>query len=112
MLKTSFALAAAVLGTAILGSQTAQGSTIDTFNLVETGWDAYSIITGVGPANPNGLLTASFSGSVEADGFIALADLWWTPFSGQKKGPFLDRAAALKMKESQCLKPARVTHPA
>lgn len=75
MLKTSFALAAAVLGTAILGSQTAQGSTIDTFNLVETGWDAYSIITGVGPANPNGLLTASFSGSVEADGFIALADL-------------------------------------
>ena len=28
------------------------------------------------------------------------------------KRPFLDRAAALKMKESQCPKPARVTHPA
>jgi hypothetical protein len=37
--------------------------------------------------------------------------LWWTPFIGQKKTPSLDRAAALKMKESQCLKFARVTHP-
>ena len=37
--------------------------------------------------------------------------LWWTPFFGQKKVPSLDRAAALKMKESQCLKFARVTHP-
>jgi hypothetical protein len=36
----------------------------------------------------------------------------WTPFFGQKKTPFLDRAAALKMKESQCLEFARVTHPA
>ena len=38
--------------------------------------------------------------------------LWWTPFFGQKKTSSLDRAAALKMKESQCLKFARVTHPA
>src|ERR1700688_3406507 len=30
--------------------------------------------------------------------------VWWTPFFGQKKAPSLDRAAALKMKESQCLK--------
>jgi hypothetical protein len=34
--------------------------------------------------------------------------IFWT-----KKDPFLrDRAAALKMKESQCLKFVRVTHPA
>ena len=33
-----------------------------------------------------------------------------TPFFGQKRTPFLDRAAALKMKESQCQKFARVTH--
>ena len=39
-------------------------------------------------------------------------EVWWTPFFGQKKTPSLDRAAALKMKESQCPKPARVTHPA
>jgi hypothetical protein len=38
--------------------------------------------------------------------------LWWTPFFGQKKTPSLDRAAALKMKESQCLKFAKATHPA
>ncbi len=74
MLKTSFALAAAVLGTAILGSQTAQGSTIDTFNLVEPAGCLFHHYGGR-PANPNGLLIASFSGSVEADGFIALADL-------------------------------------
>ena len=39
-------------------------------------------------------------------------DLWWTPILGQKRGPSLDRVAALKIEESQCLKPARVTHPA
>ena len=39
-------------------------------------------------------------------------ELWWTPFFGQKKTPSLDRAAALKMKESQCQKFARVTHRA
>jgi AcrR family transcriptional regulator len=38
--------------------------------------------------------------------------VWWTPFFGQKETPSLDRAAALKMKESQCLKFARVTHRA
>jgi len=38
--------------------------------------------------------------------------LWWTPFFGQKKTPSLDRTAALKMKESQCQKFARVTQPA
>ena len=38
--------------------------------------------------------------------------LWWTPFFGQKRPPSLDRGAALKMKESQCLKYARVIHPA
>ena len=36
----------------------------------------------------------------------------WSWFSGQKKGSFLDRAAALKMEKSQCPKPARVTHRA
>ena len=36
--------------------------------------------------------------------------LWWTPFFGQKKTPSLDRAAALKMKESQCLKQAFNCH--
>jgi hypothetical protein len=39
------------------------------------------------------------------------AGMRWTPFSGQKKTPSLDRAAALKIEESQCLKYARVTHP-
>ena len=38
--------------------------------------------------------------------------MWWTPFFGQKNDPFLDRAAALKMKESQCPQYAKVTHPA
>jgi len=41
-----------------------------------------------------------------------VAVVWWTPFFGQKKTPSLDRAAALKMKESQCLKFAKVTRPA
>jgi hypothetical protein len=42
------------------------------------------------------------------DGLITVMD----PISWTKKDPSLDRAAALKMKESQCLKFARVTHPA
>jgi hypothetical protein len=33
--------------------------------------------------------------------------LWWTPFFGQKRPPSLDRAAALKMKECQCIEFAR-----
>ena len=45
-------------------------------------------------------------------GSFLSGSLWWTPFFGQKKTPSLDRAAALKMKESQCLKFARVTHRA
>ena len=73
MPRISLALLAAV--TAVLGTQMARGSTIDTFSVTETGWDDYSIATGVGQPNPNGLLTASFTGSVEADGFIEQSDL-------------------------------------
>ena len=55
-----------------------------------------------------GLIVAEAT-AISADGFGYA--VWWTPFFGQKKIPSLDRAAALKMKESQCLKFARVTHP-
>jgi hypothetical protein len=50
----------------------------------------------------------------EERGMIAnlYGGMWWTPFFGQKRPPSLDRAAALKMKESQCQKYARVTRPA
>ena len=55
--------------------------------------------------------TAYYLVSEETSG----GDQWyvkWSWFSGQKKGSFLDRGAALKMKESQCPKPVRVTHRA
>ena len=50
-------------------------------------------------------------------GLLALSaetrrSLYGGPIFGTNKTPSLDRAAALKMKESQCLKYARVTHPA
>jgi hypothetical protein len=43
---------------------------------------------------------------------VIIDEMRWTPFFGQKKTPSLDRVAALKIEESQCLKFARVTHPA
>ena len=43
---------------------------------------------------------------------IGTSRVWWTPFFGHKKGPFLDGGRALKNKESQCPEPARVTRPA
>jgi len=70
MLKASLA---AVI--AVLASHHAYGSTIDTFAFTEMTFNAYSIGTGVGEPAPNGILTGSFTGAVEPDGFIEQGDL-------------------------------------
>jgi hypothetical protein len=62
-------------------SMPARGGTIDTFSFTESGWSDYTIGSGVLIPEPTNLLTGSFTGSVEPDGFIEQGDL--TQFSVQ-----------------------------
>jgi len=75
--------ALAVIATA-LGLQTAYGTTIDTFSFTEQGW-LYTVGLGgtiqTGAADPGGMLTGTFTGTVEPSGFIQQSDL--TSFSAE-----------------------------
>lgn len=68
-------LAVGLIAVAALAMPSAYGSTIDTFSFTESNWDYYSFPTGVGGPTPGGTLIGSFTGVVEADGFIEQGDL-------------------------------------
>jgi hypothetical protein len=70
------------LGAASYGLSRARAATVDTFDFTQVGWDYASNFGGpitAGAPDPGGLLTGSFTGTVEASGLIELSDL--TAFS-------------------------------
>lgn len=69
-------MAAVTCGFGMAVSATAQATTIDTFNFTQTGWN-YILHTsgGVGEPDPGGILTGTFTGTVEPSGLIELGDL-------------------------------------
>jgi hypothetical protein len=76
-----FLLIAAVGGFVLAGAP-ARSATIDTFAFTQLGWGLAEITSEgltIGAADPGGILTGTFTATVEPDGLILLADL--TAFS-------------------------------
>jgi len=71
----------AALGMAFILSIPAHGATVDTFSFTENGWSEYSLLSGAAAPLSDTIVTGTFSGVLEPDGFIELGDL--TQFSVQ-----------------------------
>ena len=79
MFKSTQVLAGFALAAAL--SMPAHGGTIDTFSFTETGWSENTPGMGITPPFAATVLTGTFTGSVEPNGFIEQSDL--TQFSVQ-----------------------------
>ena len=78
LIKHSLATLVA-LATAVLVPRASSATTVDTFTFTQDGWTTTVInsptMDTVGTPDPRGILTGSFTGTVEADGLIGRADL-------------------------------------
>ena len=64
------------MAAAMISAPAAHASIINTYNFTQSGWfDVVNPIPTVGNAEPNIILSGSFTGTVEPSGVIALADL-------------------------------------
>ncbi len=77
MFKSTLVLAGLAVAASL--SMPAHGETIDTFSFTETGWGEYAPGAGISAAAPNTVLTGTFTGIVEPNGFIEQGDLTHSP---------------------------------
>jgi hypothetical protein len=73
MFKNPLVLAGLALAAVL--SMPAHGETIDTFSFNESNWSEYTLGTGILIPDSSDMLTGSFTGIVEPDGFIQKGDL-------------------------------------